>query len=1066
MPTTTQVPEGSALQLPQDFHRTPSTRSQPARFEFDLDPASGAAAAEIAAAFGILLYRYNAQASITLNASRKSASGELLWRRPLELSTGAQAHGKSVLEEARAFLRRVDDGSPAGWALSRAVGSRAAIAFLESDPAEEPLDQDDLLLALQPSDAKFRAAFLYDAGVFKRTSIERIAGHLKELLANLLASPDTPLSRLRLLPQAERLWIESVCEGAPRKTPAEFVHLSFERHAAASPETAAVRFRNEALSYRELNSRANRLARYLTAQGVGAESRVVVCLDPSFDVAIALLAILKAGAVYVPLDPTYPAARIRAVLEDIQPTLVLTRSHLREKTAGPVHAVLALDEAAALVGAYSDEDPGLAVDPRQTAYVYYTSGTTGTPKGAMASQANLASYIAAARERYRIAATDVIPAIARFSFSISMFELMSPLAAGGTLVLLERDHILDLARMAKTLEGVTFFHAGPSLLKNILPFIKRRYSDFQAFAGVRHASSGGDMVSAEVAEDLKLIFPNAEVFVIYGCSEISCMGTTYPVARERAIERTYVGRVFDGMVLRVLDGARNILPVGIVGEIHFAGDGIVKGYWNRPELTVEKFVEIDGRRFYRTGDMGRLSEDGWLEILGRGDFQIKLRGMRIELGEVEHHLRRAPGVRDGVVMAGNTEGETSLIAYLVMDRGEAIADLAPYSAAAVRSFMSEHLPDYMVPARYVQLDSLPLNHNMKVDRRALPAPEDANCRLDDVASLRAPRTATEKRLASIWGKLLGLRQIGLDDHFFDLGGHSLLGLKLILAVDAELGVTLDGMDVLRESLETQAALCDRHLGKPRVEVQSGDPSRAPEESFEAFHFGDGQSLYGVLSGCAAGEAVLICPPVGHELVRTHFILRQLAKRLAAKGVPSLRFDYYGCGDSLGEGADATCSRWRRDVVQAYDELKRRTGATRITCVGVRLGAALADAGASGLPVAGFVFWDPVRDGAAHLAEVSSTHDRFIRVLMRWRYQMPPPAEGGRELVGLVCSETNARELETIRLAPWRVRSRAPVKVFSSPDVDFDCGWTDVTRIDQILPDTGVSAKLASMVLER
>ncbi len=410
----------------------------------------------------------------------------------------------------------------------------------------------------------------------------------------------------------------------------------------------------------------------MTAQGIGAESRVVVCLEPSIDVAIVLLAVLKAGAVYVPLDPTYPAARIRASLEDIRPRLLVTRAYLDEKLQIDGVARLALDDLENLAKGLSDENPGLAVQPDQTAYIYYTSGTTGKPKGAAASQANLASYIRAARERYLIGASDVMPAIARFSFSISMLELMSPLAAGGTLVILERDHILDLDRMSRTLEDVTIFHAGPSLLKNLITYVKRHYRGFDAFSRVRHASSGGDMVSPEVLEGLKQIFFNAEVFVIYGCSEISCMGCTYPVARDRPVERTYVGRPFDSVAVRVLDSALNLLPVGVVGEIHFAGDGIVKGYLNRPELTAEKFIELDGRRYYRTGDMGRLSEDGWLEILGRSDFQVKLRGMRVELGEVEQHLRRAPGVRDGVVTARSLAGgEKALVAYMVLDRGGA-----------------------------------------------------------------------------------------------------------------------------------------------------------------------------------------------------------------------------------------------------------------------------------------------------------------------------------------------------------------------------------------------------------
>jgi amino acid adenylation domain-containing protein len=1028
-----------ALQLPFDFYRTPGTETRLACHAFPLTVPENAPAPEalLAAAFGVLLHRYSAQPSITLNASRIAAGGEVRWRRPLDLSTATGADGHAVLGQAGAFLRLDGEAAPAG----RTAG--AAITFLESWSQETLLAHaarenpgDDLHLVVARGTGTVRAAFLYNANLFKRTSVERFAGHLRELAARLAAEPGAPIAKLTLLGPAERIWIESMCDGPARQAPAEFVHLSFEKRAAETPEATAIRWRDRSLAYGELNARANALARSLTASGLAAEDRVAVVLEPSFDVVVALLAVLKAGAVYVPLDPGYPPARMSASLEDIQPRLVLTRERF--------------DEVAKAAEGLSGDNLGLPVRPQQTAYIYYTSGTTGKPKGAAASQANLASYIRAARERYQIAASDVMPAIARFSFSISMFELMSPLAAGGTLLVLDRDHILDLDRMARTLAETTLFHAGPSLLKNLVAHIKRRYPDLSPFSKVRHASSGGDMVSPELLEALKEIFVNAEVFVIYGCSEISCMGCTYPVARDRPLERTYVGRPFDNMAVRVLDGALNLLPVGVVGEIHFAGDGIVKGYLNRPELTAEKFVVLDGRRFYRTGDMGRLSEDGWLEILGRSDFQVKLRGIRVELGEVEHNLRRAPGVRDGVVIARETGGEKSLAAYVVLEKNA--------SVDAVRRYMTEHVPDYMVPSLYVELEKLPLNHNMKVDRRALPEPSPLR---GDDARRREPRTDTEKRLAALWTRLLAVEHIGLDDNFFDLGGHSALGIKLILDIDGEFGTVLTGMQVLREPLQGQAALIDRRLGK--AFPAPGSIDAAPGDEFESFHFGEGGSLYGVLSGRvpAAGEAVLICAPVGQEHLRAHFILRRLAQRLAARGVPALRFDWYGTGDSLGDGAAATCSRWRRDIGDAYRELARRTGATRITAVGARLGAALLGAAAPDLELAALVAWDPVRDGAAYLAELAAADAAFAP---GWRrlFRSPPARPAGEtELLGLVCSAANARELKALAFPPKGGPS-ASLKFHATPE----CVWNDAARLGDLLPDVGISAALAALATER
>ncbi|HWU91065.1 MAG TPA: amino acid adenylation domain-containing protein, partial [Kofleriaceae bacterium] len=782
---------------------------------------------------------------------------------------------------------------------------------------------------------------------------------------------DAPISKLQLLAPAEARWLDTISRGRLRELPAALVHQGIEQQAARAPARIALRYRDRELTYDRLNRRANQLAHHLAARGLGAEARVMVCVEPSFDIAIAMLGILKAGAIYIPLDPTYPAARIRALLDDTRPDLIISNGYLIERLGlgeGPAPA-LALD--AGELDALPEANLELAIERTRTAYIYFTSGTTGKPKGILASHANLVTYVEVARERYAIDDRDVIPAIARFSFSISMFELASPLVAGGTLVILDRDHVLDPARLARTLTEVTLFHAGPSLLKHLLPYIERHYPDRSVFAGVRHASSGGDMIPPEVLEALKRIFTAAEVFVIYGCSEISCMGCTYPVPRDATVEKTYVGRPFDNVIVRVLDAAGSPMPIGAVGEIHFAGDGIVKGYLDRPELTAEKFVELDDHRFYRTGDMGRITEDGWLEILGRNDFQIKVRGMRVELGEVDYNLRRAPGVRDAVVMAKpGPGGDKVMVGYVVF--GDAAGADRAARLAAVRRHMVDTLPDYMVPAMYVELASLPLNHNLKVDRHALPGPDLTAERAAAAPHIRTPETATEQRLAAIWQALLGVPQVGLDDNFFELGADSLLAMEMITRVQHELHVAIEGIDVLRESLEVLAGICDRGRG---AAVAKAARSRAPAgPAVELFHF-DG--LYGVLHGAGrSADAVLICPPIGQEAVRTHFVLTKVARLLAAGGTPALLFDYHGLGDSAGASIDATPARWQRDIAAARAELVRRTGATRVAALGVRLGATLL--ATAGIDAARLVLWDPVCRGAEWYDEQGTLHRRYLR----------------------------------------------------------------------------------------
>ncbi|HEX4340553.1 MAG TPA: amino acid adenylation domain-containing protein [Polyangiaceae bacterium] len=884
------------------------------------------------------------------------------------------------------------------------------------------------------------------------------------------------------LTSAEHDFLDAVCEGRPRSSPPEHPHLLIERHARTRPDSIAVRHREHRLSFDDLNRRANRLSHLLRAKGVGPESRVVVCVTPGFDIVVALLAILKAGASYVPLDPGYPAAHLRTILDDTRPALIIATTRLAPDVVRGIETLI-LAESKALLAMYPDVDPARAVEPGATAYVYYTSGTTGAPKGVMASYANLASYVAAARERYDLTSADVMPAIARFSFSISMFELLTSMSAGGGLTLLDRDHVMDPARLAEAMRHVTIFHVGPSLLRPLLDHVRARHDDFSIFDGVRHASSGGDLIPPEVLEWTKDVFRKAEVFVIYGCSEIACMGCTYEVPRDRRLTKTYVGRPFDGMAVRIVDDAGQRAPVGEVGEICFAGGGVVKGYLNRDELTATKFVELDGRRFYRTGDMGRITEEGFVEILGRVDFQAKIRGMRVELGEVEYHLRRAPNVKEGVVMPRDgADGEKVLVAYVVLaDAGDATADGEPSSAAAIRRHMVEHLPDYMVPAIYLELPKLPLNHNFKVDRRALPAP--SRIRLSSARG-RPPETETEQALAAIWKRLLHVEDVCLDDNFFELGGHSLLAVALLVDVKHTFGVFVDGMDVLRESLEVLARLCDQRLGKP-LATKKRRAAEAGKNHVELFHFGPGGSLYGVLTLPAeqgARDAVLICPPVGQEKARAHFVLQSLARRLAARGVATLQFDYYGTGDSLGDGIDATPSRWQADVEAAFAELSGRTGGARITAVGARFGATLLAAVAPKLDVVRLVFWDPITDGRAHVDEMAHMQREYLAGRERFSFRRRPRARG-TELLGTTYSPRALAELRALSLpslaAPvpekWLTTTSSAAASFDAfpgraPEsrlerLEVDCAWTALNRLEDMLPDVGIAAALATLCTE-
>ena len=1076
--------QADELELPIDFHSRGEVSELRDGASFELDLPSGGVSPErlLLALFCAQLFRYSGQARLSLGFSKHGSEPARNGFWSLEVGLTGDSRLRDILEQLAEQL--AGPASPAGAAHARAV-----VSWIESEGlarAKAAHSSTDLTVLLTSTPGALRATLLYNPGCFKAETVERFAGHLRTL-ASAAGDLDQTVARLPLLTAAERLELESAGDGRVVPVSGERVHQSVERQARARPDAVAVRYRDQAMTFRELNQRANRVARHLHSRGISAEDRIIVRMVPTGDVLVGLLGILKAGAVYVPIDPTYPEARIQAILDDTRPALILTGDSLRE-----------LENAAA---GCSSIDPELPILPDQTAYIYYTSGTTGRPKGAMASQANLASYVEVARVRYGFADSDIMPAIARLSFSISMFELMTPLVSGGTVVVLDRDHVMDPARMARTLSESTIFHAGPSLLKGLIPYIRRAIPDFCYFSKIRHASSGGDLIAPEVLEGLKEIFASAEIFVIYGCSEIACMGCTYPVPRERKVDRTFVGRPFDNVGVRVFDGSGNLVPAGIVGEIYFSGGGVVKGYLNLDDLTQEKFVEHQGRRYYRTGDQGRFSADGWLEILGRSDFQVKLRGMRVELGEVEYHLQRAPGVRDGVAAAQEAAGgEKILAAYFVAEPGAAIEG-KPARVSAIRKYLEERLPDYMVPGVFVELERLPLNHNLKLDRKALPAPREADFRAQAPGwkgegksggtDLREAETPTEMALAALWKRFLKLERVGLDDRFFDLGGYSLLAMELLVALESELGITLNGMDVLRETLEVQAAICDERLGRKPAARRPRASAPLADDRSESFYFGAGSGLYGVFQqassfgGRDTGRALLICPPPGVESVRSGFVIRQLKRKLAADGIHSMHFDYFGCGDSQGPSWAETLCRWEQDVEDACAELRRRSGATRIIGLGVRLGATLLCRAGQRLGISELILWDPVRTGSEYLAQLTSAQQGYLRAQVRGGGSRVDLEEGARELLGMTYSEKALGELRGLALEPpapgkftsarWLATSRSDqqrahfqawaqgTQAARLEVLDLGHDWCDVARVDQNFSDAGISQALAKLI---
>lgn len=549
----------------------------------------------------------------------------------------------------------------------------------------------------------------------------------------------------------------------------------FESNAERHPERIAVRHGDYSVSYAELNGQANYLAEYLQQRGVTESSLIGVFLKPSIESLVALIAILKMRAVYVPLDVEHPDSRLRVIVADVNPDAILTSSPLLERLDG-IDNLIALDNLT-----FVDKTPAKTNLTHRNAasapaYIFYTSGTTGKPKGVIGTQKNLTHYVTSAVECFGVGPQTVMPAIARFTFSISLFELLCPLVAGGCLVVLDREHILNLPKLAKSLEDVTMFHMGPSLFKNLVIYLQKNYPTYDAFKKIVHVSLGGDIVSPVLTQQLHEIFQHADIFVIYGCSEIACMGCRYGVRRDVKVNKSLVGRPFRNVELKLLDENAREVEAGEVGEIYFTGDGVTDGYLNLKELTAEKYLTISGKLFYRTGDLGRIDPDSNLEILGRSDFQVKIRGVRIELGEIEVNLQQIPGVSGALVTSVPGEsGERSLCAYLVLDSTN------PAEMSAIKAHLQKHLPDYMIPAYFVALECFPVNHNLKIDRAALPMPDQSNILTSD--EFVSPNNRVEEELVGIWENILGFKNIGTKHNFFELGGDSILAAIFIVEVE-------------------------------------------------------------------------------------------------------------------------------------------------------------------------------------------------------------------------------------------------------------------------------------------
>jgi len=634
----------------------------------------------------------------------------------------------------------------------------------------------DLTLLIAKTEDSMVCTFEYSTELFEENTIARMAGHFETLLAGMVSQPGSRVSELPLLTQVERKQALLDWNATAADHPAEpSLQALFEAQAEKTPDADAVAFAGQVLSYSELNAKANRLANYLRAKGVGPDVPVGLCAERSLDMAVGMLGILKAGGAYVPIDPHYPEQRIAYMLDDARIDLLLSQQRLPHRAKNTIY----LDSDWQTIAQWPDDNPEPCNHPLNLAYIIYTSGSTGQPKGVTVSHRNAVHSTIARFTHYREPVSAYL-LLSSFAFDSSVAGLFWTLGQGGCLCLPTDDDAKDPAALADLIKSRRVSHllALPSFYALLL---KQAGTRLQT---LKMAIVAGEACSTEVVSQHYAVLPDVPLYNEYGPTEGSVWSSVYLAGRDDYDRPLSIGRPISNVRLYILDRNGNPVPIGVPGELHIGGEGVVRGYWQRPELTAEKFVPApfhsDGGRLYKTGDLARYRSDGNIEFLGRADDQVKIRGFRIELGEIEARLAEQPGVSEAAVLVRETQrGNKQLAAYVVGS--------TTLTADALTENLKATLPDYMVPGAVVFLERMPLTANGKIDRKALPEPD----RNDAASKLyTAPATETEKALAAIWSGILGVKRVGRHDDFFGSGGHSLLAAQLPVAVQKQFNIQL------------------------------------------------------------------------------------------------------------------------------------------------------------------------------------------------------------------------------------------------------------------------------------
>ncbi|MFP5264067.1 MAG: amino acid adenylation domain-containing protein, partial [Blastocatellia bacterium] len=813
----------ASLELPTDRPRPRVRTSRGATHEISLSPALSAGVRRLAqqeritpyvvllSAWAALLWRYTGQDEIVIGSphanrnrteleeligffvntlvlradlSRNPTFLELL-ERLRDVTISAQEHQDLPFEKLVEELHLERDLSrtplfQVAFVFQNAPSAEMAVTGLTIRRLKLPTETSkfDLTLTVMDSEPSMEGEVEYSTDLFDEATILRMAGHFERLLDGFVEDPHRKIGEIDILSEQERRQLFAEWNATSRDYPKDaFIHQMFERQALLTPNNVAAIFGEHQISYQELNEKANQLAHYLITRRAGPDVPVGICVNRSIEMIVGLLGVLKAGGAYIPLDPTCPDQRLAYMVEDCKASLILTQESFRQIFSAIRAEVICLDAGWDAIAIHDKHNPAVSLSEDNLAYVIYTSGSTGQPKAAMNVHGAISNRLLWMQDQYKLQAKDRVLQKTPFSFDVSVWELFWPLMTGAAQVIAKPDGHRDSKYLIELIQhhGVTVLHFVPSMLEVFL-----QEKDASLCNSLRLVVCSGEALWHELQLKAFETLPEAELHNLYGPTEAAVDVTWWKCEPNNADRAVPIGRPISNTQMYILDKQVNPVPVGVAGELYIAGNNLGRGYLNRPDLTAERFIpdpygEKAGGRLYKTGDIARYDKEGRIHYLGRADHQVKLRGFRIELGEIESVLMQHEQIREAVVTVQETDGGKRLVGYVVAS-GQQKPDVNE-----LKVYLKQRLPDYMTPAVFVTLESMPLTPNGKLDRRALPAPGRNDFQGEN--KYVAPRTLVEDMLVAIWEDLLKVNQVGIYHSFFDLGGHSLLAIQLMARVN-------------------------------------------------------------------------------------------------------------------------------------------------------------------------------------------------------------------------------------------------------------------------------------------